>query len=234
MRAHYAASTRTRSSVAARALLQQRTAPVGRPCASMSWCCRSHARASSASPSNQARVVPSLKLYPHSFVAFLRNLPLRLVARRPSLFDAPPQTVGEHIKRARLSRRLTQAEAGKIMSVSESTVLNWEKNRREPPVLLMPSVNRFLGYDPYPPPFGYPARLLAKRRTEGWTIQDAARQLGINATTWGLYEAGRTVPRGRLKTAIEILLRGEVRAVSGRPRRPLRIRGPRRRRPGCA
>jgi transcriptional regulator with XRE-family HTH domain len=117
--------------------------------------------------------------------------------------------VGDHIKRARLTRKLTQAEAGKVMKVSEGTVFNWERNRRAPPVLLMPSVIRFLGYDPYPPAIAYATRFLAKRRREGWTIKEAARRLGINEATWGLYEAGRTVPSGRLRIAVDAFLAGE-------------------------
>lgn len=131
---------------------------------------------------------------------------MRLTHRRASPLDAQPQTVGEHIKRARLTKRLTQAEAGEAIGVGEGTVLKWELNRCEPPVPLMPAVIRFIGRDPCQEPVGYPARLLAKRRVTGWSIKQAAVAIDINEATWALWERGVTVPRGGWLNKLEILL----------------------------
>lgn len=92
------------------------------------------------------------------------------------------------------------------MGVRGEAILKWEKGRYEPPISLMPAVIQFLGYDPYPKPAGYPERLLAKRREAGWTIGQAAERLDVNAQTWGLWERGLTVPRGRLRDKVEALL----------------------------
>ena len=94
------------------------------------------------------------------------------------------------------------------MGVGEGTVNKWERDHCEPPVHLVPAVTRFIGYDPYPSPVGYPARLLAKRRAVGWSIRLAAQKLDINEATWGLWERGETVPRGKLRERLEILLLG--------------------------
>jgi DNA-binding XRE family transcriptional regulator len=92
------------------------------------------------------------------------------------------------------------------MGVNDRTVLKWEKDGCEPPVTLMPAIIEFLGYDPYPEPADYPARLLAKRRATGWTAKAAAGKIGCNEATWGLWERGVTVPRGGWKRAVDELL----------------------------
>jgi transcriptional regulator with XRE-family HTH domain len=53
--------------------------------------------------------------------------------------------LGEHIKRCRLLRKLTQKQAAKLLGVSPFTVLNWEKNKTIPPVQTIPAILRFLG-----------------------------------------------------------------------------------------
>jgi hypothetical protein len=90
--------------------------------------------------------------------------------------------------------------------VRAETISKWEKNLYEPPVLFMPAVIGFLGYDPYSEPVGYPARPLAKRRAEGWAIWEAAERLGVNKGTWALWERGRTVPRGGVRDRAEAFL----------------------------
>lgn len=57
----------------------------------------------------------------------------------------------------------------------------------------MPAIIRFLGYNPFPEPTNIPERLLAKRRAMGWSIEDAAGQLGVDAGTWGAWECGQLI-----------------------------------------
>lgn len=70
----------------------------------------------------------------------------------------------------------------------------------------MPAVFQFLGYDPFPEPVGYPARLLAKRRREGWNMIVAAARLGTDYHTWGRWERGETIPRGRWRYLLDQFL----------------------------
>lgn len=80
-------------------------------------------------------------------VAFLPFVPIRLKAQKPKPFPDTPRTLGDHIKRCRLTRKLTQKQAAKLLGVSPFTVLHWEKNRTIPPRQYMPAILRFLGYD---------------------------------------------------------------------------------------
>ena len=130
-------------------------------------------------------------------VAFLPSLPVTLKALRKKDFDFEPQTLGEHVKHCRLIRKLTQKQAALLLEVNPWTVLNWEKGKTEPPVESVPDILRFLGYDPFPEPRTLPERMLAKRRAMGWSIKEAARQLGVDEGTWGTWESGTTIPQGR-------------------------------------
>ena len=61
-------------------------------------------------------------------------------------FSRDPPTLGEHIKRCRYLRKLTQKQVAKLLGVSPFTVLNWEKDKTVPPGQFMPVILRFLGY----------------------------------------------------------------------------------------
>jgi transcriptional regulator with XRE-family HTH domain len=128
----------------------------------------------------------------------------------PKPFAKAPQTLGEHIKLSRLQSKLTQKQAAKLLGVGLYTVLNWEKNRTTTPVQAIPAIFRFLGYDPFPQPRNLPERLLAKRREMGWTIQEAARELGVDEGTWGAWERGVITPWPRYVKLVERFLAGSV------------------------
>lgn len=121
-------------------------------------------------------------------------------------FRETPRTVGEHIKHVRLLRGLSQPKAAALIGVDTATVLNWEKNRTEPPVVVIPSILRFLGYDPYPQGQTLGERMLALRRTKGWTIKEAARQLEVDVGTWGDWERGKTILHRRHREMVCRLL----------------------------
>jgi transcriptional regulator with XRE-family HTH domain len=102
---------------------------------------------------------------------------------KPKETNFTPQTLGEHIRKHRLELCLTQKEAGTRLGATAITVLHWEKGQTEPPIEAMPRILSFLGYDPFPLPASMPEQLAALWRKNGWTIKQAARQLGIDAST---------------------------------------------------
>lgn len=57
----------------------------------------------------------------------------------------------------------------------------------------MPAILHFLGYDPFPPPTTLGGRLLQARRKHGWSTSEAARQLGVDRTTWQDWERGELI-----------------------------------------
>lgn len=116
---------------------------------------------------------------------------------KPKETDFEPRTLGEHLRKRRLELRLTQKQVAERIGVNPWTILNWEKGNTEPPIASMPALLKFLGYAPFPEPKTLSDRMLAKRRAMGWSIKNAARQLGVDEGTWGAWESGTTVPRGR-------------------------------------
>jgi transcriptional regulator with XRE-family HTH domain len=126
-------------------------------------------------------------------VALLQCVPITLKALKPKESDFEPETMGEHVKKRRLELGLTQNRAAERLGVNSWTILNWERGHTEPPTESMPAITWFLGYDPYPEPKNIPERLLAKRREMGWSIKEAARQVGVDAGTWGAWERGETI-----------------------------------------
>ena len=133
-------------------------------------------------------------------------MPIRLKALKPKETDFEPQTLGEHVRKRRLILEINQHEAGMRLGVTPQTVLHWEKGQTEPPVESMPTILRFLGYDPYPEPETLPERLLAKRRAMGWPTKEAAIQLGVDEGTWGDWEHGEIIHRRRHRTLVARLL----------------------------
>ena len=120
-------------------------------------------------------------------------MPITLKALKPKETDFEPQTFGEHVRKRRLELRLTQKQTAEQLGVNPWTVLNWEKGHTEPPIESMPAIIQFLDYDPFPAPKNIPERLLAKRRVMGWSINEAARQLGVDEGTWGAWEKGGVI-----------------------------------------
>ena len=78
---------------------------------------------------------------------------LTLKAERPKPETYPDEliTYGDHIRARRLDAGLSQRQAAEAISVDETSVFNWESNRVQPAVRLVPAIIRFLGYCPYTP-----------------------------------------------------------------------------------
>ena len=72
--------------------------------------------------------------------------------RMSNRYRAPEQlnTVGDHLRRRRLTLKLFQKQVAEQLGVDKTSVYNWETNRTKPDVEYMPSIIRFLGYNPCP------------------------------------------------------------------------------------
>ena len=111
------------------------------------------------------------------------------------------------MRKRRLELRLSQRQAADRLEVNSWTVLNWEKGKTEPPVERIPAIIGFLGYAPFPKPQVLGERMLAKRRVMGWTIKEAARQLGVDESTWWEWERTGHIPWKRHRALMEAFLR---------------------------
>ena len=111
-----------------------------------------------------------------------------LKSLRTKDFDFEPTSIGEHIKKHRLKLGLDQQEVAKLLAVSVTTIINWEKGYTEPAIHAIPAIIRLLGYDPFPCPQTLHERMLTKRKQMGWSIRQAARAVGVDPATWKNWE----------------------------------------------
>jgi DNA-binding XRE family transcriptional regulator len=64
-------------------------------------------------------------------------------------FSENPQTLGEHIRKARIERRLLQKEVASYIGITENCLNYWENNKTAPQLQHMPKIISFLGYLPF-------------------------------------------------------------------------------------
>lgn len=144
----------------------------------------------------------------------MQPVPLRLKGTKPRDDDFEPKTLGEHIRKRRLTLKLDQRQAAARLGVTVATVSNWEGGRAYPAIDCIAAVLEFLGYDPFPEPKTISERLLAKRRSMGWSIRQAALELGVDPATWTDWEHGKIVRFRAHWAMIARLLRLPEREVS--------------------
>jgi transcriptional regulator with XRE-family HTH domain len=147
------------------------------------------------------------------FIALLHFVPIKLESLKLKETDFEPRTLGEHVRRRRLEMKLTQKEVAAQFGVVSWTILNWEKGHTEPPIGSIPGIIRLLGYDPFPGPNTLSEHLLAKRREMGWAIEQAARTLGVDPSTWRNWEGGQTILYRQHRVVVARLLGLSVDAI---------------------
>ncbi|MFL6260454.1 MAG: helix-turn-helix domain-containing protein [Thermoanaerobaculia bacterium] len=109
----------------------------------------------------------------------------------PTWYPEHPETVGDHLRKARLDRGLWQEHVAEEFGVSISTVVNWERNHTKVATRFLPKVMAFLGYDPRPGGRTIGERIRALRERRGLSQKALAEQLGIHASTVTTWERGR-------------------------------------------
>ncbi len=119
----------------------------------------------------------------------MRFSPLTLKSLIKKPFDFEPNTLGEHIKKKRLMEGLFLEQLAARLGVTESTVINWEKGHNRLALHLRPRVIEFLGHDPYPPVAETVGqKMRAKRQVLGLSIEQMARRVGVDESSWGNWE----------------------------------------------
>lgn len=125
----------------------------------------------------------------------------------PVSYPANPGTIGEHLKKKRISSKLLQKDVAKILGVSEDCITNWEKNRSIPQVQFMPSIIKFLGYLPFS--FDHTmlsGKLKIYRHLKGISQKRMGRMLNVDGATISSWEQGERQPYQRTIEKINSLL----------------------------
>jgi transcriptional regulator with XRE-family HTH domain len=126
-------------------------------------------------------------------------------------------TYGDYLRAKRLDLGLLQKQVADVIGVNKCSIYNWENNRVEPAVRLIPRIIQFLEYCPYTPGSPPGARLTAVRQSLGFSQEKMAQRLGADESTLRRWETGRRQPsleyQGRINVFLDSLncnrLRGE-------------------------
>ncbi len=120
----------------------------------------------------------------------------RTEKKKPAGYLRNPVTIGDHIRKVRIDRKLTQEEVGKLFMVSTDTVSNWELNRYSPHVSYYKVIIEFLGYYPFSHETeSLAGKILKYRYIHGLTHRQMGRKIGVNATAIGAWEIGENKPQ---------------------------------------
>lgn len=109
----------------------------------------------------------------------------------PRAYPRALKTLGDHLRKARLDRGLSQEHVARELGVTVGTVLNWERNYTRVRTRLMPKVVAFLGNDPREESGELGERIRALRERQGLSQADLAARLGIDVMTVTRWERGR-------------------------------------------
>jgi DNA-binding transcriptional regulator YiaG len=115
-----------------------------------------------------------------------------------------PETLGEHIRKVRVERRLLQKDVASLIGVSEDSIALWEGNHVQPTVRHYPAVIGFLGY--YPFSHGtenISGKLKQIRYCCGLSFQKCASLFSVSVDAAKRWEAGKHISNPRLRAAIE-------------------------------
>jgi transcriptional regulator with XRE-family HTH domain len=127
-----------------------------------------------------------------------------------------PHTIGDHIRRERLARRMFQREVAEEIGVDTTSIFNWEGNRSSPEVRYMPAIIDFLGYDPRPQANTLAEKLIRQRTSLGLSQKEFAKCLGFDASTLAKWEQGKREPQGTFLVRVKGFLQDQDEADARR------------------
>ena len=117
---------------------------------------------------------------------------------RPPSSDYPTalNTLGDHIRKKRLDLGMLQKDVAKIIGTSTDTICYWENNRATPYISYIPNIIKFLGYVPFDTSCDtLREKIVTSRKLLGLSQRKYARLIGIDPSTLGKWEQGKSTPR---------------------------------------
>lgn len=118
------------------------------------------------------------------------------------------KTIGDHIRKVRLDRKLLQKEVATLLNVCEDTITGWENGRTQPMIHCMPKIIDFLGYQPMEKneEKSWSSIILAYRERRGVRRKVIAKEMGIDERTLEKIENGEGWFFKRTKEKIQLFL----------------------------
>jgi transcriptional regulator with XRE-family HTH domain len=105
-------------------------------------------------------------------------------------------TIGDHIKQARLDRKLLIKDVLAVLGISRWTLREWEHGNLEPFVQQYPKIIAFLGYYPFDHETKSLGGKIKKYRfTHGLSQKEFGQLVGVLGCTVSTWERNKLVPR---------------------------------------
>ena len=123
---------------------------------------------------------------------------LTLKCKRPinPAYPAKLNTLGDHLRKVRLDRGLSQPQVAKALKVTPDTVTGWELNKHQPSARLAKGIIKFLGYFPTNEQQGsLGKRLRQARQILGHTQEQAAKKMHCDESNIRYIELGKRNPQ---------------------------------------
>jgi transcriptional regulator with XRE-family HTH domain len=102
-----------------------------------------------------------------------------------------PETLGEHLRKARIDHGLRQEEVAAALGVGKTTICNWEMGHGDVSIRHLPKVLAFLGYDPRRESEHLGDQIRMQRERQGLSQVALAEKLDLNVSTVVAWERGR-------------------------------------------
>jgi transcriptional regulator with XRE-family HTH domain len=132
------------------------------------------------------------------------NLTLR--CKRPINLAYPISlnTLGDHLRKVRLDRGMSQPQVAKLLKVTPDTVTGWELNRHQPPVRLAKGIIQFLGYIPFQEEaLSIGRKLYFARLLTGKTQEQVSAKIGCDESNLRYIELGKRRPQKQTMAKIQ-------------------------------
>lgn len=140
---------------------------------------------------------------------------LTLKCKRPinSVYPTSLNTLGDHLRKVRLDRGLSQPQVAKVLKVTPDTVTGWELNRHQPPARLAKRIIRFLGYVPFKDQgVSLGKKLHFARLLSGKTQEQVAIRIGCDESNLRQIELDKRRPGKRTLLKIERFIEASFRS----------------------
>lgn len=135
----------------------------------------------------------------------LHNCKIQLKTQKPVNQAYPEKLIslGDHLRKVRLDRGLSQSQVAGLLQVTTDTVTYWEMNRCRPTAKFAKRIIAFLGYLPLQEDDSLVRRLQLARLISGMTLKEAAEAMCCDASNLRFIELGERAPKARMKEKIE-------------------------------
>lgn len=121
-----------------------------------------------------------------------------LKGSKPAPRGLPDQllTLGDHLRKVRIERKLSQPQVARILGVDTETIFYWEKNRNSPTPKWSRKIIEFLGYFPFDwKDQELKTQVNYARMVSGHNLKQMGQEIGIDESTIYKILEGKSQPR---------------------------------------